>query len=112
MNTAPVVIILTEVLTTVSVIQDYINIHKKEEEKSASFVMLGKCRQASSKRVIKGIITVAVTGVLTVVVAVMVTEVVAIVIIVTGLSSTVGGRVVTVVVVAAGIAIEVVTEEV
>ena len=49
---------------------------------------------------------------LTGVVAVMVTEVVAIVIIVTGLSSTVGGRVVTVVVVAAGIAIEVVTEEV
>ena len=33
MNTAPVVIILTEVLTTVSVIPDYININKKEEEK-------------------------------------------------------------------------------
>ena len=48
--------------------------------------------------VIKGIITVAVTGVLTGVVAVMVTEVVAIVLIVTGLSSIVGGRVVTIVV--------------
>ena len=48
---------------------------------------------------------------LTGVVAVMVTEVVEIVLIVTGLSSIVGGRVVTVVV-AAGIAIEVVTEEV
>ena len=47
---------------------------------------------------------------LTGVVAVMVTKVVAIVLIVTGLSSIVGGRVVTVVVVAAGIAIEVVTE--
>ena len=43
----------------------------------------------------------------------MVTEVVAIVLIVTGLSSIVGGRVVTVVeVVAAGIAIKVVTEQV
>ena len=43
----------------------------------------------------------------------MVTEVVAIVLRVTGLSSIMGGRVVTVVVVvAAGIAIEVVTEEV
>ena len=41
----------------------------------------------------------------------MVTELIAIVLIVTGLSSIVGGRVVTVVVVAAGIAIEV-TEEV
>ena len=41
---------------------------------------------------------------LTGVVAVMVTEVVAIVLIVTGLSSIVGGRVVTVVVLAAGIA--------
>ena len=50
MNTAPIVMILTEVLTTVSVIQDYINIHTKEEEKSASFVMLSKCRQASSNR--------------------------------------------------------------
>jgi len=40
----------------------------------------------------------------------MVTEVVAIVLIVTGLSSIVGGRVVTVVEVVAGIAIEVVTE--
>ena len=49
---------------------------------------------------------------LTGVVAVMVTELIAIVLIVTGLSSIVGGRVVTVVVVAAGIAIEVVTEEV
>ena len=47
---------------------------------------------------------------LTGVVAVMVKEVVAIVLI--GLSSIVGGRVVTVVVIAAGIAIEVVTEEV
>ena len=47
---------------------------------------------------------------LTGVVAVMVTEVVAIVLIVTGLSSIVGGRVVTVVEVVAGIAIEVVTE--
>ena len=36
MNTAPVVIILTEVLTTVSVIQDYININKKEEKKCIS----------------------------------------------------------------------------
>ena len=44
---------------------------------------------------------------LTGVVAVMVTEVVAIV--VTGLSSIVGGRVVTVVIIAAGIATEVVT---
>ena len=34
MNTAPIVMILTEVLTTVSVIPDYININKKEEEKS------------------------------------------------------------------------------
>ena len=42
----------------------------------------------------------------------MVTEVIAIVLIVTGLSSIVGGTVVTVVAVAAGIAIEVVTEEV
>ena len=58
--------------------------------------------------VIEGIITVAVTGVLTGVVVVMV----AVVLIVTGLSSIVGGRVVTVAVVKAGIAIEVVMEEV
>ena len=32
MNTSPILMILTEVLTTVSVIQDYINISKKEEE--------------------------------------------------------------------------------
>ena len=49
---------------------------------------------------------------LTGVVAVMVTEVVATELIVTGLSSIVGERVVTVVAVAAGIAIGVVTEEV
>ena len=30
MNTAPILMMLTEVLTTVSVIQDYINIHKKK----------------------------------------------------------------------------------
>ena len=48
MNTAPIVMILTEVLTAVSVIQDYININKKEEEKGASVVMLSRSRQASS----------------------------------------------------------------
>ena len=50
MNTAPIVMILTEVLTTVSVIQDYININKKEDEKGASVVMLSRSRQASSNR--------------------------------------------------------------
>ena len=34
MNTAPIVMILTEVITTVSVIHDYINIHKKEKERT------------------------------------------------------------------------------
>ena len=41
MNTAPIVMMLTEVLTTASVIQDYINIHKKKN-KSASGVMLSR----------------------------------------------------------------------
>ena len=50
MNTAPIVMILTEVITTVSVIQDYININKKEDEKGASVVMLSRSRQASSNR--------------------------------------------------------------
>ena len=39
MNTAPIVIILTKVITTVSVIQDYINIHKKKrKEKEVSVI--------------------------------------------------------------------------
>ena len=41
MNTAPIVMMLTEVLTTASVIQDYININKKKN-KSASVVMLSR----------------------------------------------------------------------
>ena len=49
MNTDPIVMILTEVLTTVSVIQDYIDINKKKN-KSASVVMLIRSRQASSNR--------------------------------------------------------------
>ena len=36
MNTAPIVMILTKVLTTVSVIQDYINIHKKKRKEKRS----------------------------------------------------------------------------
>ena len=39
MNTAAIVMMLTEVITTVSVLQDYIDIHKKKN-KSASVVML------------------------------------------------------------------------
>ena len=39
MNTAPIVMILTEVITTVSVIHDYINIHKKKrKEKEVSVI--------------------------------------------------------------------------
>ena len=108
MNMAPIVMILTEVLTTVSVIQDYININKKEEEESASVVMLSRSRQASSNRSHRRNNNSSSNRSVNCL-AVMVTEVVAIVLIVTGLSSVVGGRVVTV---AAGIAIEVVTEEV
>ena len=33
MNTAPIVMILTEVITTVSVIHEYINIDKKKKER-------------------------------------------------------------------------------
>ena len=36
MNTAPIVMMLTEVLTTMSVIQDYININKKKKKKCIS----------------------------------------------------------------------------
>jgi len=90
--------------------KDYININKKEEEESASVVMLSRSRQASSNRSHRRNNNSSSNRSVNCL-AVMVTEVVAKVLIVTGLSSIVGGRVVTVVV-AAGIAIEVVTEEV